>query len=177
MGKRKTAAKTGDKKLYSQRNTDFDSNRESTRQISSDDFHQERDESFMALESKEKMEEPTDDAFETKQHILDLGVDGDSSGDEDEDSDDEQEGESSEMEDDTKNSSRNQVIPEDSESSDGDSSEGEGDLEEVDPRNWGRRKSAYYSADTGDLEIGQDEDVGLLCVKLQRFAAFRFLTP
>jgi hypothetical protein len=166
MGKRRTAAKTGDKKLYSQRNGDLDLNHESTQQMSIDDFHQQRDESFLALEGKGRMEEPTEDTFETKQHILDLGV-GDSSGDEDEDSDEgDQEGESRDMEDDTKRKIKNQEVPSHSEG-ESTGSEDEGELEELvddDPRNWGRRKSAYYSADTGDLEIGQDEDVGIYVV-------------
>lgn len=187
MGKRRSAAKTGDKKLYaSRRNAEHESLSSSARPSSVDDFHQQRDESFLALESKDKMEEPADDAFETKQHILDLGVDDDSSGDEDEDSadddDDDQEVDSSEMEDDTKKSSKKKGMPTGSASSaddddDDDSSDGEDPMEElaeVDPRNWGRRKSAYYSADTGDLEIGQDEDVRSLCVKHYHVLPFIF---
>lgn len=167
MGKRRTAAKTGDKKLYSSRNKDLESSQKksSIRPDSVDEFHQERDESFLALESNDKNEEPTDDAFETKNHILDLGVSDDSSVEEDDDSDSDQEGEAI-----ARNSSKSQGMPADSAGSDEDESSEEDDdddddmedLVEDDPRNWGRKKSAYYSADTGDLEIGQDEDVSLL---------------
>ena len=162
MGKRRTAAKTGDKKLYASRNVSVESRQQGTQSV--DEFHQQRDESFMALESGETLKGPTDDVlFETKQNILDLGVNADSS-DEDEESDDD-EGGSSEMEDNTKSTSKNQGVPEYSENVEDESSEGDDEMEaldDVDPRSWGRKKSAYYSADTGDLEIGQDEDVSFL---------------
>lgn len=167
MGKRRNAAKTGDKKLYSRRQelSNSTSPKKSVQQ-SMDEWQDERDESYLALSPKKALDDPADDPITAKHHILDLGVSDDSSdeGNRDDDDEGDSDEESALNDKSSKQLNKDKSAPLESESDSDDDSEMEDDaedLEQVDPRNWGRKKSAYYDADTGDLEIGQDEDVSL----------------
>ncbi len=158
MGKRRHSAKTGDKKLYARRSEHSSSSAGKPVQDSIEDFLKEKDESYLALNSKESDGESAAENFTTKHDILDLGVRGESSEDEEDETDIEDipNGGSSKF------TSRYSVVPFETGTDDDDESDMGPDTEEldqVDPRSWGRKKSSYYDADTGDLEIGQDEEV------------------
>jgi len=155
MGKRRHAAKTGDKKLYLGRNAWKETSDRNSQDI--DSFHRGRDESFLALESnKPNTEDDDDERFDTRQNVLDLALgDGDSI----EESDDSSGGESQ----------NEQFIARCAPSLAGSSSVDSVDnddetqsLDQLDARKWGRKKSTYYDGDLGDLELGvQAEDVSV----------------
>ena len=144
MGKRRHSAKTGDKKLYA------------TRQLKlkvipdpGEDLQSARDKSDLADDFSEGFH---DEQPIAKQHVFDLEV-----------SDDSGEGEYSSddgfMEEDDRKCAMSESGGDDDDDSDNDMYEKADALNEIDPRSWGKKKSAYYDADTGDLEIGQDEQV------------------
>lgn len=155
MGKRRNAAKTGDKNLK-RLNVPHGSDAGKTTVQDIDDFHKDREESFLALDDDHRQDSDADELTEHKQSVLDLGVGEDSSDEESDDSssapeDDVAEGLERSAPADLDASSEN-----DSDSDDDD----ETDLGAVDPRQWGRKKSAYYDGDLADLELGvQEEDV------------------
>lgn len=144
MGKRRHSAKTGDKKLYARRplqsivSTDPE-----------EDSHTQRDASYMLLESDNERERSLDEQLITRQHVLDLGVsDGSSEG--------EYNSDDGSMEDFYGNQTKRESGSVD-DHSDSDEVAKADELNDIDPRNWGKKKAAYYDADTGDLEIGQDK--------------------
>lgn len=153
MGKRRNTAKTGDKGLYKSRASLED---ETPKNEDDDDpmydevdrFHNEKDKDFLKLDQVDGV---SDDEDEETEAVMDLAVGGeDTSGSEDEDSSDEgSDGDDSEVHDAEAPLS----------SSDDDDDDGDFD---VNVRDWGRKKSAYYHGDTADLEIGQDEEDAFL---------------
>lgn len=174
--KRRNAAKTGDKKLYSSRGQltsgkDGVSNQKNNHDGDHDDdsvdaFHKDRD--FLRLDdSTTNTNQHQDDSWgqnePTRTHqVLDLGIGSDGSSSEEENDNDNDDDDSSV---DSQGSASKPIDPTDSSSDDDDDDsddDDDDDLEEMDPKdttNWGRKKSAYYNADTGDLEIGQDQEV------------------
>jgi U3 small nucleolar RNA-associated protein 3 len=143
MGKRRNTAKTGDKKLYKSRFEELPSkgdDKDDPMYGKVDKFHNKRDEEFLKLGDAEESDSDGEDKVEA---VMDLGAGGESSNEEEESSSEEEESEGE---------ARGAV---DDSSSDDDDDEEE---EIEDPRDWGTKKSAYYHADTTDLEIGQDEE-------------------
>lgn len=142
MGRRNTA-KTGDKKLYKNRDL-IDSNPvdndTDAMYTSVDRFHNEREQDFLRLEGS------ADDASAEEEGVMNLGgaIDDD---DESSSSDDESIEKKTEDDDDSSDDSHN--------SSSSSSSE-EDDDEERNVRDWGTTKTSYYNGDTADLEIGQE---------------------
>jgi hypothetical protein len=117
----------------------------------------EDDQDYMRLEKdveRRSQEDEEDSGLPSQyQEVMDLGAGADS---DDEDSSDEEDGQD---EKDHANPQDDLRSDEDEDDEDSESGEEDDDLEVSDPRNWGRKKSAYYNGDTADLEIGQDEDV------------------
>lgn len=148
MGKRRHAAKTGDKKLYAIRNAVEKPTLKNPHDI--DSFHDGRGEAFLALDAVNEGSED-DEQFETKQNVLDLAVGDDSCEEESEDSTDEDDIDSG------RRSPHGMSANSDEGSDDEDEMEA---LDRLDARQWGRKKSAYYDGDLADLELGvQAEDV------------------
>lgn len=149
MGKLRHSAKTGDKKLYARRQLKLKASLAPV-----EDLQAERDESYLALGADDVSEGSLDEQPITKQHVFDLGV-----------SDDSSEGEYSSDDDggiedvDGNPPSSESGCDHDDSGSDNDISGKSNAPNDIDPRSWGKKKSAYYDADTGDLEIGQDEQV------------------
>jgi U3 small nucleolar RNA-associated protein 3 len=145
MGKRRNTAKTGDKAVYNSRSSHSSG----------------RDEKHVTDDSYLRLEESQDDAsiqgsegeeIAVKHDVMDLGIGGDSdSSDGDSSSEDEDdEGMRGNPQDDA-------VDGENDEDSSG--SDSEDDLDQPsDLRHWGNKKSSYYHGDTGDIEIGQNEE-------------------
>jgi U3 small nucleolar RNA-associated protein 3 len=159
MGKkRKNTAKTGDKAMYKNRpgGEEDRKSRDDGDPIYNkvDAFHNEREEEYMGLDTNKGDSDDDDGLVSRQQHVMDLGVGGDSdessASDEEESSDDDQRVQANPQEEQQQG---------DVSSSDDDDEEEEMDPQEMDPRNWGKKKSAYYHGDTADLEIGQEEDV------------------
>jgi U3 small nucleolar RNA-associated protein 3 len=157
MGKRRNTAKTGDKGLYKARSQPQTTSRK--KNDGDDDpmynevdrFHKTRDEDFLKLDQKSQVESED----EQEEAVMDLGLGGDSSGENSSDEDDEVDDRDSGRPDEASASEEEEEL---SVSSDDDDDEME--LEDV--RDWGKKKSAYYSGDTADLEIGQDEEDALV---------------
>lgn len=160
MGKRKNTAKTGDKKVYASRETGVGTKKTITNEDSLESFHKQRDDEFLRLGEAEEgpgKGDAIDESFLQKQHVLDLGITDESSGD-DNDLDD---GDESSQED-FHNEVSNVSDPTSSSSDEDDYDDDDDDeIEKMkeDPRRWGKKKASYYDGDTGDLEIGQDEEV------------------
>lgn len=146
MGRKRNTAKTGDKAVYNSRSSHSGPVEE--KEVAADD-------SFLRLEESEEdesIEGGVGEAIDMKHNVMDLGIRGDS---------DTSDSDSSVENDDREENGRNpQVDAIDSESN-GESSSTDSDDElrhTSNPRHWGRKKSSYYHGDTGDIEIGQDED-------------------
>lgn len=135
-----------------------------------DQYHNDRDENFLRL--KADQDSDSEDEKETvkalmgyQEHVLDLGIGG---GSDDDNEDDDSDSSDHEDEDDlpeVQNKTSDDDSSGDSDDHD-DSSDDDDDilgrnedlqLDHMDPRNWGTKKSMYYHGDTADLEIGQDE--------------------
>jgi U3 small nucleolar RNA-associated protein 3 len=114
----------------------------------------EEDQDYMRLEEnveRRSKEDEEDIGLPSQyQEVMDLGA-GD-------DSDDEDSSEEEDNQDEKDHANPQDDLRSDEDEDDEDSESGEED-EVTDPRNWGRKKSAYYNGDTADLEIGQDEEV------------------
>lgn len=165
MGKKRNTAKTGDIALYKSRESETDAargnNSDDDGMYNEIDRHhnrrQQEEEEYLDLNAQhdnDSDEENQDDGISGREGVLDLGGGESSSSDDEEESDDEDkvqraqqdsEGESSVDENDSSSSESEEEDP--------------GDL---DVRDWGKKKSAYYHGDTADLEIGQDEDDAFL---------------
>jgi hypothetical protein len=137
MGKRRHSAKTGDKKLYARR--------KQPSKVILDLVENSR--SSLAPDHDVVSERPLDEHILTKHQVLDLGV-----------SDESSKGEYVSDDESMEDVGGNPAVR-GSGSYDYDSDEGGNRGESIDPRRWGKKKSSYYDADTGDLEIGQDEQV------------------
>jgi hypothetical protein len=150
MGKRRNGAKTGDKKLYSNRNARKEASDRNPQGV--DSFHRGREENFLALDSNAYSADD-DEQFETRQNVLDLAFGDGESIEESEDSI----GEEAQKEEFIARSSPSLAgSSEDSIDNDDETQS----LDQLDARYWGRKKSAYYDGDLGDLELGvQAEDV------------------
>lgn len=149
MGKKRNTAKTGDKALYKSR--DDEDVKDSSREVDDDGmynkidrFHNERQEEFLKLDATAQ---DSDDDGEQEEAVMDLGIGGESS-DEISDSSD----------DDSENDGGDGRAAEDSAEEELSSSDDDEEQETEDVRDWGSKKSAYYSGDTADLEIGQDKE-------------------
>ena len=145
MGKRRNTAKTGDRAVYNTRE-----------KLSSKSERVDLDEeNYLQLDSDDgaSSQSSSDEAIPMQQDVMDLGVGGDSdSSDDDSTSDDNDDKIRGNPQDDADESDDSD---DDSSSSD---SEDEIDYQQADPRSWGKKKSMYYHGDTGDIEIGQDQE-------------------
>jgi len=159
MGKRRNAAKTGDKKLYASRNATKDTGERSPKDF--DTFHTEREESYLGLDVEDpRYDDDDDDRFDGQHNVLDLAMAGDDS---DSKSDDSSADDSS-AEENWKQDPGEMVTSTNASFSDEASETDEDDetdaLDRLDVRGWGRKKSSYYDGDLADLELGvQAEDV------------------
>jgi hypothetical protein len=150
MGKRRNAAKTGDKKLYASRNALQEPGDVKPQDI--DSFHKGREESFLGLGARNESSDE-EEQFESKQNMLDLALAHDDSEEESDDSSSKEAGPVS----------IRRSAPHHEDGSDDNSDDNYDDDDEtgeLDARRWGRKKSAYYDGDLADLELGvQAEDV------------------
>jgi hypothetical protein len=146
MGKGRSTAKTGSGRGSKREEASGSS---SKRAQAADE-----DQDYMRLEEdvERRSQEDEDDSGLPSQYqeVMDLG-----GGD---DSDDEDSSEEKDSQDEKDHANPQDDLRSD-EDEDSESGEEDDDLEVSDPRNWGRKKSAYYNGDTADLEIGQDEEV------------------
>lgn len=145
MGKRRNTAKTGDQALYRSRttastSTDHDDDEDDRMYNKVDRFHNERD--VIQLDHNDN-EASSDDETEA---VMDLGVGGGDDESSSEEESDEEDGEDA----------PGKEPPDTADSDDDDDDDEEWPMEDV--RDWGKRKATYYSGDTADLEIGQDEE-------------------
>jgi U3 small nucleolar RNA-associated protein 3 len=188
MAKKKSrhTAKTGDQKIYQSRGlSQGGPTKKHQRKVDDDDDNEKDvvdrfvDESYLKLDADDDDEhDEDDDSILQEEGVMDLGIH-----DEDDTDEDDDESASSDPDDESVDSaptSRNARRPnqratktKDSEegdenteddddeqpegSSDDDSDQDDHDSED-DVRDWGRKKAAYYHGDTGDLEIGQDQE-------------------
>ena len=166
MGKRRNTAKTGDKAMYNSRmkGGDQSSSSEKKNKLSYDEqvdqFHHDRDMIRLGGDASDDESNHLNDGISHQHAIMDLGAGGDddsSSSSSDSDDDDDDSSRSSEQEDDDQDIEQERYSSSDDDDSDLDVEKAKGD-----PRQWGRKKSAYYHGDTADLEIGQEEDDAFL---------------
>lgn len=160
MGKRRNTAKTGDKSLYKSRpnvsNGDVANSDDDGMYNAVDRFHNRREQDdFLKLDAGgADSEEDDDDGISGREGVLDLGG-GESSSEE-------EVGDDSIDEPADKKQRRDVESSDEEPSSDSDDEDEILEMEDSDVRDWGRKKSSYYHGDTGDLEIGQDEDDAFL---------------
>jgi len=165
MGKRRNTAKTGDKKIYQSRHDrqmgarDADDDRsddEDPMHDRVDRFHNAREQQdFLKLDGDGDDDGgSSSDNDEQEEAVMDLGLGG---GDDDDD-----ESSSSSSDDGDKESKHEDDSEAENHVNDLSSSDDDDDDVEENVRDWGRRKSSYYSGDTADLEIGQDEEDAVL---------------
>lgn len=158
--KRRNTAKTGDQSLYKSREAhnalhrarDSDDDQTYDRV---DRFHNNQDQDYIQVVNPNEKNNSDDDDTVQEEGVMDLGL-------QDEDSDESSSStgsdEYSEKDgvDESGSGHEEALGDEDSASSSDDDDDDEDEIEDV--RDWGRKKSAYYHGDTGDLEIGQDEE-------------------
>jgi U3 small nucleolar RNA-associated protein 3 len=152
MGKGRKTAKTGDKKLYKNRNhipsikTKID---DDNMYDEVDRHHNEREKEFLSL-SELPEDVVDDDGYADKEAVLDLGVDAsDSESEEEFDSEAEEQAEDNDSDEETPEASSDEDDVDD-------------EMENDDVMDWGKRQSSYFGGDTADLEIGQDEEDAFL---------------
>jgi U3 small nucleolar RNA-associated protein 3 len=168
MGKRRNTAKTGDRAIYKGR----PSGKSSTKKDDGggddpmydeiDRFHNDKNKDFLRLDGGQSDDDDDqDDGISGQEAIMDLGAVDD---DDDDDDDDKSSSDGSEPPSKYAGASGSEDDEDEVSLSSDDSSVGETkrDYQMGDPRNWGKKKGAYYHGDTADLEIGQDEEDAFL---------------
>lgn len=170
MGKKRHTAKTGDKGLHksTQRSNindtvnigdnDNDSDNKDPLYNEVDRFHNEKDKDFLKLDQQDNGDDDDSEGDDVQEDaVMDLGL-GDAYSEDDEgDDDDDSSDDDNDMG--TKNDEEEDDDDDEEEAMPFSPSDDEEEEMEDNIRDWGRKKSAYYSGDnTADLEIGQDGD-------------------